>query len=461
VNGCSDPEKISGGLSSQGSVLSMNLAQEQQARQAQTYTVVGHDERHKYKNDFGSGQGLSIAPVAEIRTKSAAVLQAQTRERLSEEELQNSSVGNIIRVPSGPLRGPSPSKLRLQSTSEKHARSASGTASLRHLKEAVDVSQSPQSKQQSVSVPEWVEQSTDPVPAGIGRGPPTWVAEATKQPAAASTRGLSTPTKYNKTSSDRNAVTMHVSDVATPKGIHYDEATNVTVSPNSIADDSLTGSTPPDKKYSERKVKPGMSTRRLLGLKSSKLKDEHHHTDSKTTEKRENILRSKSSERVRFQLQGADHADDLVEDKLIQQSQASIVSVGDLVAEKRVRDAHKIALWLEQLGIRIDKRDEFIHAYQLTESNQPLTEFSNGILLGQLVSKLERLVDITGFTHQPKSPAQGLQNIRRVLDVLRTRNNRIKVSLLSDDSAQEIHAGNGDVLLELLGVLKKVYAHHI
>jgi hypothetical protein len=486
-----DATRLSGGLTSKGSVLSLNPSKDHDESRMQHSAQQERQAIDDYKGDFGSGHGVSIIPGAGIipsrrPNDGSAVLQAQTRERDNDAELHGSSSGNVVRTVSAPARGSSPHKLRLQKAVEHHVNAppinAAHAAALashserdqnpakQHAKEelkskqggieprssrvvsggdgpaAGDASSTPARRSKEhpakpMTTPEWVRQSTDPVTAGLGSGPPTWVSYMI------GATGTSTPTNYNKfpkpDKKKHGAIT----------GLPYDDASTVTASPQSIADDSL-AATPPAVggrgKRADNARSAGLSTRRLLGLKKStsspRAGDGIEHQPP----------RSKSSERVHFSLPGNKEPvpmPGLRGSRAMDTIGNSVSSVGDLVAEKRVRDANKIALWLESLNIRFDNKEEFVTAYA---KNSNLTEFSNGVLLGQLACKLERLVEIPGFTPHPKSPAQGLQNIRRVLEVF-SKNNRIKVSLLSN--AEEIHEGNGVAIMDLLTTLRKVYAH--
>ena len=70
------------------------------------------------------------------------------------------------------------------------------------------------------------------------------------------------------------------------------------------------------------------------------------------------------------------------------------------------------------------------------------------MLLCRLIEKLERIRGaLPGTTHEPKSRAQRVQNIRRVLERLEHKQT-IPLSVLNCD--EEILAGNSVTLLRLL-----------
>jgi hypothetical protein len=105
-----------------------------------------------------------------------------------------------------------------------------------------------------------------------------------------------------------------------------------------------------------------------------------------------------------------------------------------------------IGKWLQSLGIPLSS------PYALEGTIVP--EFSNGLLLCQLVSTLE-LQEITGITKQPKSKAASLHNIRKALEVLRTKKNMPLEYLWSE---LEIFQGLPEVICGLLEHVRKAYA---
>ena len=66
----------------------------------------------------------------------------------------------------------------------------------------------------------------------------------------------------------------------------------------------------------------------------------------------------------------------------------------------------------------------------IQDYNIYIPTFSDGIILGKLIQKLERCGPINGWTEQPKSRAQKLQNIRKILNYL-SNNNKIPLSSLA------------------------------
>jgi hypothetical protein len=73
--------------------------------------------------------------------------------------------------------------------------------------------------------------------------------------------------------------------------------------------------------------------------------------------------------------------------------------------------AIELSDWLRQLGFSIT---------QQSLQKPVLDEFRDGLLLCKIVENLEHRI-IDGLTKNPKSPAQFLRNLEKVLDVLRQR----------------------------------------
>jgi len=68
------------------------------------------------------------------------------------------------------------------------------------------------------------------------------------------------------------------------------------------------------------------------------------------------------------------------------------------------------------------------------------------------------LRSIPGWSQKPKAPAQGLFNIRKALEVL-GKNKRMPVQYVF--AAEEIQAGDGEVIRGILGHARKAFGHHI
>lgn len=148
---------------------------------------------------------------------------------------------------------------------------------------------------------------------------------------------------------------------------------------------------------------------------------------------------------TRDSLQPALHEDDTAD------------TAGDAVSDANTRSSLQwqsslsaIKKWLHAVGIRIPDLDA-----AGTDVLQVLgAMFSDGVLLGRLVQKLER-DSISGLEAHPKTTAQKLQNVRRVLDFLAEHNKRIPLRALGCE--QEVLEGDGRVVLELLESIRKGY----
>ncbi len=117
--------------------------------------------------------------------------------------------------------------------------------------------------------------------------------------------------------------------------------------------------------------------------------------------------------------------------------------------------------WLADVGLRVSLDDDERDGEREGETVDDVTRFgrlfTDGVLLGRLVQKLERM-SIPGFELKPKTQAQRLQNVRRSLECLADRNKRLTLRSLSVE--EEVLAGDGLVMLTLLDNIRKAYALH-
>eukprot|EP00826_Nyctotherus_ovalis_P059851 TRINITY_DN8360_c0_g2_i1.p1 TRINITY_DN8360_c0_g2~~TRINITY_DN8360_c0_g2_i1.p1 ORF type:complete len:393 (-),score=49.35 TRINITY_DN8360_c0_g2_i1:74-1252(-) len=91
--------------------------------------------------------------------------------------------------------------------------------------------------------------------------------------------------------------------------------------------------------------------------------------------------------------------------------------------------------WLESLGFKVSREES------LAEKNVNLLR--NGVLLAKIVSKLE-CRNIEGINEHPKSAAQSIHNIRKVLKILKEKELFPAMSIHTD---MEIQRGNVDAII--------------
>ncbi|KAG7389063.1 hypothetical protein PHYPSEUDO_011332 [Phytophthora pseudosyringae] len=115
----------------------------------------------------------------------------------------------------------------------------------------------------------------------------------------------------------------------------------------------------------------------------------------------------------------------------------------------------EILHWLKRLGVRLQNASAF------HDATASLTEFQSGILLCCIVEKVELMRSLPGITRptgkQPLSKASALHNITKALNLLQQKKT-MPLHLLR--RAIAIHAGNRDVILQLLVQIRKAYGHH-
>ncbi|KAG1691977.1 hypothetical protein DVH05_025956 [Phytophthora capsici] len=139
--------------------------------------------------------------------------------------------------------------------------------------------------------------------------------------------------------------------------------------------------------------------------------------------------------------------DSLQESPLIKLSQVRGKALHEPVEE--------ILQWLKRLGIRLENISAF------HDPNANLIEFQSGVLLCCIIEKVEFMRSIPGITRpsgkHPLSKASALHNITKALNILQQKKT-MPLHLLR--RANAIYTGNRDVILQLLGQIRKAYGHH-
>jgi hypothetical protein len=100
--------------------------------------------------------------------------------------------------------------------------------------------------------------------------------------------------------------------------------------------------------------------------------------------------------------------------------------------------------WIFSLGIQINSLDLMA---------EEIEEFSNGVLLCQIVEKLERKA-VTGFQPRPKGNAAFLYNVGKALKVLKEKPSFPSCLMFIDE---DVVKGKGEIVRELLRAIFKVY----
>lgn len=142
-------------------------------------------------------------------------------------------------------------------------------------------------------------------------------------------------------------------------------------------------------------------------------------------------------------------------DKAQLPSRAGTTSFGDILLQKKHRDAEQITQWLGDIGFDVSFTKK--KPAKNGESDEYFTtDFADGILLYKILNKLTNNShsNITGFFSQPKTKAHKVNNIRKVLSVL-SANKRIPLSALQCEG--DIYEGNATVIVGLLLVVRDAY----
>lgn len=145
-------------------------------------------------------------------------------------------------------------------------------------------------------------------------------------------------------------------------------------------------------------------------------------------------------------MKGQDN-DSIQESPLIKLSRARGKALQEPVEE--------ILQWLKRLGVRLENISAF------HDPNANLIEFQSGVLLCCIIEKVEFMRSIPGITrpsvNHPLSKASALHNITKALNILQQKKT-MPLHLLR--RANAIYTGNRDVILQLLGQIRKAYGHH-
>eukprot|EP00736_Rhodelphis_marinus_P001268 Rmarinus@m.16704 len=117
--------------------------------------------------------------------------------------------------------------------------------------------------------------------------------------------------------------------------------------------------------------------------------------------------------------------------------------------DPRTWDRRDILLqrWMKALGIRLSER--------VTWRAEHLSSYCDGVILCQMLERLERK-KLTGVTNPAKARASRLHNVRKVMDVLRTKKGLCGEYLCEEDAIVD---GNAKYTCGLLWQMRRAYRH--
>lgn len=118
---------------------------------------------------------------------------------------------------------------------------------------------------------------------------------------------------------------------------------------------------------------------------------------------------------------------------------------------RKCSQAEIVLKWLKRLDIPINDVATFLNP------RGALIEFRTGLHLCQIVERVELIRSIEGVSHDPKSKASCLHNLRKALHLL-----KLKKSMPLDHLNREIelYRGNRNCWIPLLIQIRKAYNHH-
>jgi len=111
----------------------------------------------------------------------------------------------------------------------------------------------------------------------------------------------------------------------------------------------------------------------------------------------------------------------------------------------------KLLRWLQEEGVSSVSLQRPLPSGSLL----PADTFSDGVLLCELVRRLERCGPLPGTHPRPTCSTHRIQNVRRCLELLAERNRRIPLRELSCE--EEVLRGDMDRTLDLLFSIRKGY----
>ena len=111
----------------------------------------------------------------------------------------------------------------------------------------------------------------------------------------------------------------------------------------------------------------------------------------------------------------------------------------------------KLLRWLQEEGVSSVSLQRPLPSGSML----PADTFSDGVLLCELVRRLERCGPLPGTHPRPTCSTHRIQNVRRCLELLAERNRRIPLRELSCE--EEVLRGDMDRTLDLLFSIRKGY----
>ena len=108
-----------------------------------------------------------------------------------------------------------------------------------------------------------------------------------------------------------------------------------------------------------------------------------------------------------------------------------------------------LAKWMESVGVKLSS--------PFVLEGTTLSDFSNGVILCDLVSALDH-VKIPGVSRNPKSSASALHNIRKALEILQKKKSMPLDFLWSE---ADIHVGDPHVIVNLLDQIRRAFGQKL
>ena len=131
-----------------------------------------------------------------------------------------------------------------------------------------------------------------------------------------------------------------------------------------------------------------------------------------------------------------------------------IILHNQLYSQYRRAQALEILQWLNEMGLAIRDKTTFLQV-------SDIPELSDGVIIGQVLMKLGRIITIPGFNPNPKSPAHRTQNVRKVLALMASSNKNIPRSKLTNLTEDKILLGDGETIIDILVRIRAAYSGRI
>jgi hypothetical protein len=125
---------------------------------------------------------------------------------------------------------------------------------------------------------------------------------------------------------------------------------------------------------------------------------------------------------------------------------ADAVVLRSAVAAETTANREEVLRWMSAVGVGVPVSPA---------GGGPALDLSDGTLLHRLIAALERSGPLSGFTSQPRTTGQRVQNIRRCLEHLAQHVRRIPLTALSCE--EELGRNDQDAAFALVAAIRKAY----